>query len=1157
VNPEPSKKRGKKTALNKAPATGVATTSSPGAEAYAPQSAADAEARLRIRESIGESLIVEASAGTGKTTELVSRIVAVLKAGAKIDRIAAVTFTHKAAGEMKLRLRAVLDQQRHAHPVLEDALARLEEASIGTIHSFCAQILRERPVEARIDPGFEELTEQEGERVYLAAFRSWLEQRLGEDSPGLRRAFARLAYRDSWDDSPPLEQLQYAGRKLIEWRDYRAPWAREPFDRPGDIDSLVGLVMDLAAASARPRNVNDNLFKGLAPARALADSINRREGDIARTGLRDYDALESQLLKLGRDLAKDTRRGSGRYSEHITREDLVEKRGYVEWRITEFRRNADADLAAVLRQEMTRLVEEYEGRKRRSGKLDFVDLLMCVRNLVRDQQEVRAYLQRRFTHLFIDEFQDTDPLQAELLLLLAADDPAQSDWLKVRPAAGKLFVVGDPKQSIYKFRRADMVLYAKVRDMLVANGAGLVRLTQSFRSVPNLQRLINAAFAPEMTGDAESGQATWAPLEEARPEGTHPSAIVLPVPRPYGQRRVSKDAINRCLPDAIAAFVAWLVKESGWGFAERDVAILLRRRTQFGKDLTREYARALEARDVAHLLGATRSFHKREEVETLRAALTAIEWPDDELSVFATLKGSLFAIPDELLLRYRHQHHHLQPFAKLDEITDEAFAPIVEALSLIRELHRTRNRQSFSTTVSMLLEATRAHAGFVLRPGGQQVLANALRVVDLARSYEIGGGVSFRGFVEELDAQARKEDSADAPVLEQDSDGVRIMTVHSAKGLEFPVVILADITANIAAREPDQHVDSNRGLCAVRLLRCAPRELSEHEPLEAAREQAEGVRVAYVAATRARDLLVVPAVGDEAFEGWLSPLNKAIYPTPANARKSQPDARCPEFGAASVLSRPLELGHDEISIRPGRIQPATGDHEVIWWDPGVLQLGIKAKFGTIQKEILTRDEGGFDHYRAWQQTRNEVLQQAARPRFDVFTGSETDQPPPGAPEPVSILSARPVGATARPGGRRFGTLVHSVLRDVPFGLATSEVVSPICELHAKILGATEDESAAAIESVLDALGHPVIQEARYAEVCYREYPVTLHMEDGRLLDGVLDLAYRLNGTWVIVDFKTDADLANREAHYSIQLQWYCVALERITGIPARGVLLQI
>lgn len=1131
----------------------------------------DAEARHRIQTSLDESLIVEASAGTGKTTELVRRIVAVLEAGStKIDRIVAVTFTNKAAGELKLRLREELDKARRSAPVLEDALKRLEEASIGTIHSFCAQILRERPVEARVDPAFEELNEHASDRLYQRAFRAWLERRLGQSSPGLRRAFARMAWRDSWDDTPPVEQLQWAGRKLIEWRDYPAPWSRDVFARSEEIDTIATMARELATMSAHPRRVTDNLYKNTAPVRALAGRIERAEN----AGPRDYDSLESLLLKLGRDLRRDLKKGSGAYGEGIAREELLAKRDELLRWIEDFRRRADADLAALLRDEMSDLVDEYEARKQRSGKLDFVDLLLKVRDLIRDQPAVRHYLQERFTHLFIDEFQDTDPLQAEILLLLSAADPDESDWQRVSPTPGKLFLVGDPKQSIYKFRRADMVLYRHIRDGLVERGVGRVSLTRSFRAVPNIQQLVNSAFETEMTGDAESGQADWAPLEEDRPEPEgRPSVIVLPVPRPY-KTRLAKEAVNLCLPDAIAAFIAWLVKESGWQcesnegireIRERDIAILLRRRTQAGKDLTREYARALEARGIAHLLAASKSFHRREEVETLRAALTAIEWPEDELSVFATLKGSLFAIPDDLLLRYRHLHGRLHPFHKLDEEGGPAFAPfapISEALAVLRDLHRARNHRPFAATVNTLIEATRAHAGFVLRPGGNQILANVARVADLARAYEISGGISFRGFVEELTAQAEKEDAAEAPLLEEDSDGVRLMTVHGAKGLEFPVVILADLTANIAAREPDQFVDGARRLNATRLLRCAPRELAENEPREGARERAEGVRVAYVAATRARDLLVIPAVGDEPFphDGWLSPLHKAIFPSRANWRRSSRAEGCPEFGTATVLDRPLEYDRqEEMSVKPGLIQPESGSHRVVWWDPSKLKLNVEGGFGLRQKEILAEDGGvSLAAYRAWQCGRAEVLERASKPEFQIFLPSQGVDIPPGDEIPVTAeFASKPEG---RPGGRRFGTLVHSILRDVELD-ASREVIAELAMLGARSIGAPAEESEAAIDAVEAALAHPLLERARAVALGrgrrHREYPITLKLDDGRLLEGVIDLAFVENGVWIIVDFKTDADASERRAQYERQLQWYGYALGRLTGMPARGVLLGV
>ena len=214
----------------------------------------------------------------------------------------------------------------------------------------------------------------------------------------------------------------------------------------------------------------------------------------------------------------------------------------VRW-IEEFRARADADLAALLREEMRGLLDEYEQRKQRAGKLDFVDLLVCVRDLIRDQPDVRHYLQNRFTHLFIDEFQDTDPLQVGNSDAAVRGRSAESTGTSAAEA-GKLFLVGDPKQSIYKFRRADMVLYRQVRERLEERGVGFVSLTRSFRAVPNIQQFVNAAFETEMTGDVADGHAEWAPLEQHRAEmEDRPSVIVLPVPRPY-KTRLAKEAIN-------------------------------------------------------------------------------------------------------------------------------------------------------------------------------------------------------------------------------------------------------------------------------------------------------------------------------------------------------------------------------------------------------------------------------------------------------------------------------------------------------------------------------------------------------------------------------------------------------------------------------------
>ena len=316
----------------------------------------DRAARERIRTSLGESLLVEASAGTGKTTELIARIVAVLAHGAtSIDHIAAVTFTNKAAGELKLRLRQELDRARgtvatdEERDNIEKALEHLEEASIGTIHAFCAQILRERPVEAIVDPAFEELTEQQAARLYQRAFRAWFQDKLAEGAPALRRALVRLAWRDAWETSAPIDQLQFAASKLIEWRDHPAPWRRVAFDRNAEVDKLLEQVQLIAEAASRCPKFTDNLVRSLRPAQALITWIERSE---ATTRKRDYDTLESLLIKLLRDLKRDTKKGSGFFARDVPREQVVAAREGLLTSLGAFRDAADADLAAGLRDEM-------------------------------------------------------------------------------------------------------------------------------------------------------------------------------------------------------------------------------------------------------------------------------------------------------------------------------------------------------------------------------------------------------------------------------------------------------------------------------------------------------------------------------------------------------------------------------------------------------------------------------------------------------------------------------------------------------------------------------------------------------------------------------------------------------------------------------------
>jgi ATP-dependent helicase/nuclease subunit A len=1192
--------------------------------------------RELIRHGLGETVIVEAAAGTGKTTELVWRILNVLAGGhAKIDQIVAVTFTEKAAGELKLRIRKELEslRQRSAdagvQAAITDAIQRLEEAHVSTIHGFCADLLRERPVEAGIDPLFEVLTEPRAARIFNEAFGAWLHDELEHPPEGVRRALRRSVWsRDGRDnDDGPVERLRHAARDLAEWRDFDGAWRRDPFDRDDVLGRVLARLHEVAALTSAPTSMRDPLYLDTAPIRELSHDVET----ASRFDALDPDGWEARVIDLAQNRnLRRARRGRERaYGAAVTRDMVWGGYETLMNELDAFQRAADCDLAALLHEELRGAVEGYERLKHRAGALDFVDLLLRARGLLAGHTRVRRAFQSRFTHIFVDEFQDTDPLQAEILLLLAADDPAEGEWRRVRPVPGKLFIVGDPKQAIYRFRRADVETYREVSELLESRGARRAFLHTSFRATPAIQRAVNAAFAPLMTGDRATLQAQYyglspSPYRPDMPE--QPSVVVLPVPEPYGQRRVAGFAIEQSLPDGVGAFVHWLVTKSGWTVTERTirdelpiavpieprhVCILFRRFLHFGGDMTRPYVDALEARDVPHLLVGGKSFHDREEVETIRAALAAIEWPDDELSVFATLRGTLFALDDETLLAYHHRYKGFHPFRVPDEVSSE-FGPVAQALRLLRRLHGGRNYRPVADTITQLLNATRAHVGFVLRAAGEQSLANVLHVAELARQYEVNGGVSFRGFVEELREQADGGQAAEAPILEEGSDGVRLMTVHKAKGLEFPVVILADMTAKLRNERADRLVDRANNVCYLRLGRWTPIELATHEALEVARDEAEGVRIAYVAATRARDLLVVPAVGDAAWEGgWTGPLNGAIYPPPHARRTPAVAPSCPEFKKDSVWRRPDNDPFTPATVCPGRHTFAgaathgEGGYSVVWWDPHALGLGVEPAIGIRRESLIMKDvpdavvADGLREYESWREGREQAIAKGSTLSLSVRTATEwasldaiaaassgtgpraeppviqrglfdeglPSDPQPGADTPqtgfghdVRHVSVVDVRGRQRPGGARFGKLVHSILASTPLD-ADRSTIEALAAVHGRILSAPDDEVDAATETVKNLLTHALLGRARAAESrgdCRRETPVTCTLADGTLIEGIVDLAFEEQDGWTVVDYKTDRELAAiGEDRYRRQVALYASAIAQATGRPASGVLIRV
>jgi len=1141
---------------------------------------ADRDARDRIANDLDATLVVEAAAGTGKTTALVTRMVRLLASGrGRLDRVVALTFTEAAAGELKLRLRSAIEAARQAaetptseRELLTDALPHLEQARIGTIHSFCADLLRERPVEAGIDPLFEVAPDDVAGELFGRAFDRWFERQLEAPREGVRRVLRwRQGYRQS-----ARGLLRSAAWNLVERRDFPTPWQHSELAREPEIDALVAELAALAAF-ADAGDPADHFVKSLRELASFVRDVERRE---ALRG-RDYDALEAGL----RDLVKQRSwrwRGFRRVAKGFAKDELLPRRDALKDRLDTFVDAAGANLAPLLRDELWEVVEDYEELKERAGCLDFLDLLARARDLVRGNAAVRAELQARFTHLFVDEFQDTDPLQAEILLLLAATDPTEDDWRNARSEPGKLFLVGDPKQSIYRFRRADVALYESIKRQLLDAGASLVYLTVSFRAVPELHAVVNAAFAPRMSGESPS-QATYVALHSHRAShATQPALVALPVPSPYGNFAIANFKIEESLPDAIAAFVDWMVRHSGWTVTEREnaghrvpvaarhVCILFRRFRSFDRDMTRPYARALEARGLPHLLVGGGSFHQREEVEALRNALGAIERPDDELMIVATLRGPLFALSDSSLLAFRESLGRLHPFRQVPPDAPPPLLEVGEALGVLRELHRGRNRRAIADTLSRLLATTRAHAAFAIWPSGEQALANVARLLDLARRAERRATTSFRAFVQQLEDDAEEGAAREAPIFEEGTEGVRVMTVHRAKGLEFPIVILADMTARETPEEPQRHVDPARGLCAMRLARCSPRELLDNAAAEMEREREEATRLLYVAATRARDLLVVPVLGDARFAGWLSALDPTVHPSPEDPLpETREPPGCPKFGGESVLERPLEVRRTQEPIVPGLHRPEAGEHRVVWWDPAALVLNVRETVGLRQQRLLAADEGGVRAEQSvaahdrWRDEGARVRGVAAAPSLRIVTPSSeqaTGLDLGAAVRPEVVVERVARGDGARPHGTRFGALVHAVLASIPFD-AGAATVQAGAALHGRVLGAPESEIAAASDLTVRALAHPILQRAAAAAArgsCRRETPVTLEI-DGVVVEGIVDAAFRdqPDGPWTVVDFKTDVQIAGRLAEYVRQVELYALAIARATGVPTRAVLLQL
>jgi ATP-dependent helicase/nuclease subunit A len=802
----------------------------------------DRAERRRAVEDLDTTFLVEAAAGSGKTTLLLGRIVQLVRTGrARLSEIAAVTFTEKAAAELRLRLRGELERAG-----LHEALRDLELARIGTIHAFAAALLRERPVEAGVDPGFTVADPLTARLLLDRVWESWLPEALSDPD-------AAEPARQAIERGVALERLRELALGLVDQR-----------DRLGGLPDPEALPEPPAALDAGARAAIARLAeRARAQAKDPEDRAVRAIEDLAAwahqtAGLPERERAEA-LLAAAPLPEKPERLGN--QAKWRDRGALAECRTDLA-RLLERVRTARAvarhNLVAGLARWAVGFVRAYQAAKARAGCLDFLDLLLRARDLLRDRPDVRREFQRAIRYLLVDEFQDTDPLQLEAVLWLADGAPP-----------GSLFVVGDPKQSIYRFRRADIETYAAARATLAECGE-ILTIRANFRSVGALLDAVNGVFEGVMVPPPDGDyQPAYVPLEPS--PGTRPAEgpVILALPEGIPPAGSAAEAWAQ-EAGLVAAYLAREVEEAG-RFRYGDVALLFRAMTGVAA-----YEDALRTAGIPFRTVGGRHYYDRSEVGWTIAALAALEDPHDPVALLGALRSPFFGVTDAALAAC---HAAGGAFCYLRPLPPGVDPAIVEAWALLGELHRERNARSPASLVEALLTRTQVLAAYALEPQGEARVANLLKVLDTARALEATGALTFRGFVRWLRDRGAARYEEEESAVEAD-DAVRLMTIHKAKGLEFPVVVVPDLGREPPWRPPLVLADGRTGRVEVSLGRLADEALAtlgwaDAEAREVRRVEAEGLRLLYVALTRAARILVLPAPArpeGRGFYQYLAPL---------------------------------------------------------------------------------------------------------------------------------------------------------------------------------------------------------------------------------------------------------------------------------------------
>ncbi len=1126
----------------------------------------DARERERISKSLNETLFVEAGAGTGKTTSLVDRTMTLVTSGATIlDRIAAITFTEAAAAELRDRIRNELESAAASEPLSQEVRERcvrgvedLDQASIGTLHGFAGALLTERPLEAGLPPTFEVMDQIAADLEFQEVWRSWIDSALEGNvtAPTLSLALSlgltpdhlhhvAVQFHKNYDllvdapldDAPApvgavVQELCEAGPELERLCGY---------SRIGESDTLFNHVQRLVASIRRLAEMES----GSPSAYRLLD----RTLPIRKWGgrQRDWDADPAS----GENACKSLKETLFGLDERAV-EELAEVRLWA--------------LMPILRA-LRSLILSYAEDRRQRGRAGFHDLLVWARNLLRDDVAVRDHFRGRFSHILIDEAQDTDPLQTEIAMFLAEDvsrtvarrkgDPCghtaedgerrtaaravptdclreeasnrPTNWDEIVPEVGKLFVVGDPKQSIYRFRRADVRQLNELRRVMQGE---TVQLVQNFRSQRPVLNWVNHLFSRWMQGGGF--QAEYVPLlQRWEAETAHPGA---PGVWQLGDREVENaiDPVRRKEARGIAGLLAQIV-EGGWQILDTeatnvageeryrparysDICILMPTRTGL-----RMLEIALDEARVPYRLEGASLIFETQEVRDLLNCLRAIDDPADQVAIVAALRSPAFACSDIELLEF------YEAGGRFDYLSERELLEgrVAASLGALRRYHGQRTWSPIPLLIDSFIRERRLKEAAIDHPRTREVWRRYRFIVESARAFVEAGGNSLRGFLQWAARQAEEGARiSETPAPESDEEAVRVMTIHGAKGLEFPVVVLTGLNSGRSSLADSVLFDRERGGVEVSIGRAGSRfTTAGYQPLaaiEGAMQEDEFVRLQYVAATRARDHLVI-----------------STYRTERDTTSAAAKIMDLMEGADDLWKKAPTTTPSVPGSCPGQaLSTSTGSGQAFPKD------GIGGVPDTPQREH------SIDALERWRSNRETMLLRQGRPSSVSATAlagiAKEELGPTGAEFDEPWKRGR--------GGAPLGRAVHSVLQTID--LATGRGIDETAGAQAAAEG-IPDRQAEVASLVAAAVESEIVKRAVASGRLWREVPAAVPVGVG-VLQGYIDLLFEEEGELVVVDYKTDAIDADETEdavdRYRLQAGAYALMVSQTTNMPVKAVV---